>query len=225
MHAKVGNDNACRDVGVRLAGSSDVDGIVQVHKAAFPDYYLTHLGDGLLRRYYLVYLMHPDGINVVALNAKHVCAFISGMVGPSNILKTFYRKHLGYVIWATFRKMVTFDPVVLKGVWSRFGHVSIALRSIIFRRGKPLPDVGSNPRAAPVGRLVSIAVTPECRGTTVGIEMILFFEEQLRRRGTGEVRLCVNADNLRAIRFYKKAGWFVLEDRGDEMVFAKRLNA
>jgi ribosomal protein S18 acetylase RimI-like enzyme len=66
-------------------------------------------------------------------------------------------------------------------------------------------------------------VLPACRGTGCAEELMRAFERALRERGVGAVGLSVNSDNARAIRFYRKAGWQVAQQRQHSVAFAKRL--
>jgi hypothetical protein len=70
-------ENAARGrVDIRNAAITDLDGIVNVHVAAFPDNFLTNLGRGLLKRFYAAYLHHPNTVNVVTVKDGRVCAFM-----------------------------------------------------------------------------------------------------------------------------------------------------
>jgi ribosomal protein S18 acetylase RimI-like enzyme len=211
-------------ISLRNAEVSDIERIVYVHRMSFPDYFLTNMGDGVLRRYYETYLKHPDGVNVVATVGGEVCAFISGTHQESDILRCFYKRNLFYVIGATLVRMLSFNPIILKGLSMRLCHVRIAFAAFLSRStrcGKAKAHEQTTNKK--IGRLVSIAALPECRGKDVSVRMIQFFEKQLISRCTDEVHLCVNADNARAIQFYKKVGWVMIMDKGPEQAFAKCL--
>jgi ribosomal protein S18 acetylase RimI-like enzyme len=225
MNVGTENGSAVREIGVRLASPTDVVRIVQIHKVSFPDYFLTNMGDGVLRRYYETYLKHPDGVNVVATVGGEVCAFISGTHQASDILRSFYKRNLFYVIGATLGRVLLFNPIILKGLSMRLCHVRIAFASFLSRSnrcGKAKAHEQTTNKK--IGRLVSIAALPECRGKDVSVRMIQFFEKQLISRCTNEVHLCVNSDNARAIQFYKKVGWVMIKDKGSEQAFVKRLS-
>lgn len=218
--------NNCPTDSVREATQSDLRDIVAIHKKAFPEYFLTNLGDVVLRRYYEAYLQHSDALNVVASLDGKVCAFISGIYRQTNVLQTFYKSNLACVFFTVLYKLLTLNPVIIKGLSIRLGHVTLAIKARFsgaasLASEKPLSDGAQSERQ--IGRLVSIAALPEVQGRKISSKMLRFFEEQLKERGTNEVRLCVNADNGRAIQFYRKSGWTMIEDKGTELSFSKHL--
>lgn len=66
-------------------------------------------------------------------------------------------------------------------------------------------------RNSRVGRLFSIAVAPPRQGSGLGSQLLAACEEEARRRGCGQLRLEVRADNARAIDLYEGRGYRVLE--------------
>jgi ribosomal protein S18 acetylase RimI-like enzyme len=72
-----------------------------------------------------------------------------------------------------------------------------------------------NGTASPVAegrtRLLSIAALPTVRGSGISAKMMAFFEERLKEKQVKNVGLSVNSDNERAIAFYKKTGWQVVD--------------
>lgn len=225
MNEKVGNIDATCEVEMRKAHLSDIDEIVQIHRTSFPEYFLTNMGTGILRRYYTVYVTHPDAVAVVATVGENVCAFIVGTSKASSLLKTFYKDNFFYVLGVTFIKIVSLNPVVLKGLSMRLCHVRIAVQSYFAQKKKPaLADAPESPESeVRVGRAVAAATLPEYRGKSVSREVFHQFEVQLKAHGASEVQLCVIADNMRAIRFYEKCGWTMVKDKGAELVFSKKL--
>jgi ribosomal protein S18 acetylase RimI-like enzyme len=133
---------------------------------------------------------------------------------------------LACVFFTVLYKLLTLNPVIIKGLSIRLGHVTLAISARFsgaasLASEKPLTDGTQSERQ--IGRLVSIAALPEVRGRNISAKLLFFFEEQLKKRGTNEVRLCVNADNGRAIQFYKKSGWQRIKDNGNELEFSKDL--
>ena len=209
---------------VRKAELVDIDQIVKVHQQCFGDYFLTMLGRGMLTRYYRNYLEHHDTVNVVVEVDNKVCAFICGVYKPSDVLKTFYRKNFFYVLGVIFLRLLTLNIGVWQGVMKRVSHMKIAVKDKL--GGARSSSVSGNSVSeidALTGRLVSIACSPAFQGKNIAGEMITFFENQLIAHGAKCVKLTVKSENDRAIRFYKKVGWSVLEDRGNELVFMKNL--
>jgi glycosyltransferase involved in cell wall biosynthesis/ribosomal protein S18 acetylase RimI-like enzyme len=206
-------------VDVRVAESGDLDGIVDVHAAAFPHYFLTNLGRGMLTRFYAAYLHHPNTVNVVATENGKVCAFIVGVCDADEVLKAFYRQNLGYVIGCVFVRLLTLNRVIIKGLALRLSHVGVACASVFSAKR----SAEARPPAEGRTRLLSIAALPAVRGRGVSTKLMAYFEDRLRNRTVREVGLSVNSDNERAIAFYKKTGWRVAAQEAGTTEFVKRL--
>jgi len=207
-------------VDVRVAESGDLGGIVDVHAAAFPHYFLTNLGRGMLTRFYAAYLYHPNTVNIVATENGKVCAFIVGVCDADEVLKSFYRQNLGYVIGCVCVRLLALNRVIVKGLALRLSHVGIACASVFSR--KRSCSAAHQPVECRT-RLLSIAVLPAVRGRGASVKMMAFFEERLRERKVREVGLSVNSDNERAIAFYKKTGWRVAGQEAGSTEFVKCL--
>lgn len=210
--------------GVRQAEQRDLDGMVRVHQAAFPEYFGTNLGRGLLTRYYREFLCHPQAVSVVVENDAGICGFIVGYRGRAPVMDLFWRRHLLYVTGCVLLKLVTLNPVIWRGLVARLGHVRVAARALFSRR--PAVAASSTTPEQPAiaaARLLSIAVLPACRGTGCAETVMRFFEQALRERGLALAELTVNSDNARAIHFYRKAGWNVAKQGQHSIAFAKRL--
>lgn len=208
--------------GVRNANMEDLAGIVQVHTAAFPDYFLTHLGRGVVSRYYGAYLQDPGGVNVVATRAGVVCSFASGTSKQTEALDDFYKRNLLYVTWAVIRRLAAMDRVVINGLMPRLSQVGFALKASFRPKRMPNEMTAREVSRSRIASLVSIATCPEFQGTAMSSEVLAYFEEQLRACGTADVHLTVSASNARAGAFYAKSGWTVLRD-GEEVTLQKHL--
>jgi ribosomal-protein-alanine acetyltransferase len=70
-------------------------------------------------------------------------------------------------------------------------------------------------RGVPSARLYSIAVAPEAAGRGVGRRLLAEIEAAAGGRRARRVHLEVRADNLKAIRFYERAGFALVGRRPD----------
>lgn len=73
---------------------------------------------------------------------------------------------------------------------------------------------GGHPNGFALGRviageaeLLTLIVAPHLRGTGEGRHLLASFEDEARDRGATTAFLEVRADNQRAIRLYRRAGW------------------
>src|SRR3989442_15994819 len=83
-HARIrdGGDNA-----VRKAEKKDIPAIVEIHRQAFDNFFLTRLGRGFLRQYYELVLNYRAGILLVSESRDGIEGFACGFVQP----RQFYR--------------------------------------------------------------------------------------------------------------------------------------
>ncbi|MFY9559860.1 MAG: N-acetyltransferase [Terriglobales bacterium] len=61
----------------------------------------------------------------------------------------------------------------------------------------------------PTGHIITIDVLPEARRTGIGSALLQEAEDQLRQAGAKRVALETAVNNLAAIQFYKRKGYFV----------------
>ena len=66
------------EVIIRQAKFIDLDAIVKIHDGAFPDFFLTSLGDGFLKLYYKSVLNSPDGILLISQRENEIIGFCAG---------------------------------------------------------------------------------------------------------------------------------------------------
>jgi len=213
------------EVCIRVATQEDVEQIVRVHELSFPDYFLTNMGWGVLRRYYTTYVTHPDAAAAVITVSGEVCAFIVGTYRAASMIKAFYRSNFVFVFMAVLWKIVTLNPVILRGLSTRLCHLGIAVKAYFSLAGdaacqSPATQPGKEKKS---GRAVAAATLPDYRGKDISSRLFSYFEQLLKEHGSDEVILSVNADNARAIRFYEKNGWKLLKDKGSELSFVKSL--
>jgi [ribosomal protein S18]-alanine N-acetyltransferase len=81
------------------------------------------------------------------------------------------------------------------------------------------------------GHVITIDVHPDYRGTGLGSKLMQKAENRLRASGVADVRLEVAVDNIAAIGFYKRHGYFVIKsipryynDSIDALLMHKRLD-
>ena len=72
-------------------------------------------------------------------------------------------------------------------------------------------------------RLLSIAVNPKVKGKNIAVEMEKYFCEELLKIGIEEVGLSVKKENIRAIKFYEKCGYFLEREEEKSKYFNKKL--
>lgn len=69
---------------------------------------------------------------------------------------------------------------------------------------------------------LAISLYPEYRGQGIGTQLLNQMLDMLRRKGYPQVSLSVQKENY-ALRMYQKAGFKIVEDRGEEVLMVARL--
>jgi len=185
---------------VKLVNSSDVsskklDAIVQLHKAAFPGFFLTILGTQFLGLLYRGFLDSDSGICIVAENDNGLIGFVAGTTEPDCFFRTLLKKSGVRFVLAAIPGLLH-NPVII--VRKSFGA--------LFYRGEK-PEAMSK-----AALLSSLAVMPKAAGKGVGHELVKAFSDELSRRGLKAVYLTTDAsDNDSVNRFYEKCGFCLLD--------------
>lgn len=177
-------------IAIRKATRNDIEAIVRVHEAAFPDFFLTKLGTSFLRLYYNSVMNHKDGV----LLACKMDGIIIGLCA-------------GTVLSAGF------NSKLIKANIIKFGIESM---KILFTKPKALIHLMKNmskedSSAGDDGNyaeLLSIAVDPKVQRSGAGKAMLLELEKVIKEKGGERLSLTTDyEDNEKAIGFYKSLGY------------------
>jgi colanic acid biosynthesis glycosyl transferase WcaI len=181
---------------IGAATAADVPGLVSAHREAFPEFFLTMLGERFLRRFYAAVVRDPDALCFVARSGGRVVGFVSGPLEPAG----FFRKLL-------LREGIGFCLDAIPALMRRPGFVARRLWGAVTYRGEA-PMVREH--AALVS---SIAVSPVASGRGLGRELLDAFCEAAASRGVSSVYLLTDRDyNSDTNQFYFKSG-FTLESQ------------
>ena len=71
---------------------------------------------------------------------------------------------------------------------------------------------------------LAISLYPDYRGQGIGTQLLRQMMELLRQEGYAQVSLSVQKENY-ALRMYQKAGFKIMEDRGEELLMLARFNS
>jgi len=198
---------------VRRATAADLDGMARCHELSFPGYFMTEMGPGWLRALYRHFIQHEQGIAVVVTDeADEVLGFAVG--GAATIRAEFLRT-------ALYRY-----PHLIIGKFVTVGIVRRKLSREILRRFSPGRQEAQTATTRPpqaagarVGDLLSIGVFPHSQGSGAAGKLIGYFGDLCAEAGYTVLELSVEADNLRAVAFYKKLGWKVVCQYDDDLWF------
>ena len=166
----------------------DVPRAVEVHQAAFKNFFLTFLGPRFLRLLY-GQAVKLDEIAFVAESDGDVVGLAMGSARPGG----FYGKLLK-------RRLVAFGVAAAPAVLRR-PSVALRVSRAVF---KPV----SAAKPAGTATLMSLAVLPEAQSRSTGKLLVSAFSTEARRRGSTLVDLTTDRDkNDGANTFYRKVGF------------------
>lgn len=204
---------------IRTITAQDVKDAAALHSRAFPEYFLTHMGQRFLECLYREFTERP-GYGVVALHRGNVIGFVTGMSNSGLFYSRFYQRNfitLASVISERFMR----DRIARKEILKRVRHVRNALFSLLLLGPRQVTE-GINIRSSPtLGYLLSIGVDDKFKGSGVAKQLVQQYCEELRRDGFDSVLLSVLPNNSPAIRFYEKTGWVRCQETDASIVFIR----
>lgn len=179
------------DVSTTALQPAHVDTLVRIHTEAFPNFFLSSLGPGFLRNFYLGYLTDETAVSVVAVRAGgEPVGGVVGTVQPAGFYSRLLRK--------------------------RGFHFALAAAGASLRRPRTIPRLlramnyrGDSSGSGSGGALLaSICIDPAYQGTGLGRRLLGEWEAAATRKGSHSAYLTTDAvGNDGVIRFYEKAGW------------------
>jgi len=140
----------------RDAASTDIEGIVAAHFAAFPSFFLTRLGPSFLNQLYKAFREESSGVCVVALSEGEVIGFVAGTTQPEGFFGKLLRHRWAGFLFSGLGALLR-NPLV---VGERF------LYAIRYRGEAPEKLEGTG------ALLSSIAVKPQYAGRRIGSSLI-----------------------------------------------------
>lgn len=187
---------------IEKATTNDIDAIVEIHISAFPDFFLTSLGNGFLKLYYTSVLKNPDGILLVSKSDNDTIGFCAGTLLSAGFNTRLIKKNLLSYMGQGVKLLFT-HPV---RIWHLYKNFS-----------KENPNIGDKGEYA---ELLSIGVDPNKQGGGAGKKMLLALEEEVKERGGSKLSLTTDYENNeKAIGFYHSLGY---NEWYDFMTFPKR---
>lgn len=202
-----------------------LDQLAHCHIHCFPQSLATKLGFNYVRKtleWFLVadnrFLFHIEGDGIIAGYCGGFIPKGYGDGSSSGMLQYAFIEAVYGIIkkpWLLFNKeVVVFYPFIFRNIKTKiFGKPK--------QRSSPHRHEKKN--YIKYAGLVVIGVEPIYRGTEVFKQLMFYFEEQVEQRGLYLCNLSVKKDNERAIRGYKKFGWFVAEEHANRFVMQKHL--
>ena len=170
---------------------SDAPRLAALHQRAFPNFFLSSLGQPFLEQFYAGYAEDESSICFVARSEDgRPLGAVTGTTEPAGFYKRLLvRRFLGFVV-ASIRAAVTQPQAVPR-----------LLKAVAYRGDSP--DV-----EGPHALLSSICVDPEVKGSGAGRALAQAWVAEAARRGVPRAFLTTDAeDNEPVNSFYQRLGW------------------
>lgn len=169
---------------------ADVDQLVDLHRRAFPKFFLSQLGPAFLTQFYRGFLTDPTSITAVARDdSGRVVGGVVGTTSPAGFFGRLLRRRMAGFVLASAQAAIADPrrtPRLLRGVAYR-GQAGIAVDGAL---------------------LSSICVDPALQGHGVGRTLITAWSHTARSRGADLAFLTTDAhDNDATNAFYLQSGW------------------
>lgn len=191
---------------VRELESKDVPGAARLHRTVFPEYFLTHMGQGFVERFYSEFVDQDGNYGYVAICGKELVGSVIGTLDYQRCFNRFYRRHFPRLALTLVGRTIV-DPYIRRHLASRMAHVRQALHSIIARRLQVSVAAESPVSDQTLAHLLSVGVHPDQRGSGLAEQLVDRYCCVLWQDGWECVDLSVRPENARAIAFYERTGW------------------
>lgn len=198
-------------------GLADIDAVIDIHRAAFPDSAITQLGDAVIRRYYAWQFVGPHPAPV-ALGVWHDDRLVGFLFGGRR-----HRAVVGFV--HRYAGAIALGAVCHPGAVRQLAAPKVLAVARLLARGGGAPGTGPAPAAPPVADppmtdqetvshdtgpsfgVLSVAVSADAQGTGAAAMLMAGAEQAAGVDGLTRMHLTVQTGNGRAIAFYEKLGW------------------
>lgn len=178
---------------IRKATEVEVNGIVNIHILAFPNFFLTNLGDSFLRLYYKSMCKCEGAVTLCAIEDGEVVGFSTTAIRSAGFNTRLIQDNVaGFILEAL--KLLFTKPLSL-----------IHLTKNMSKTNSEVDDKGE------YAELFSIGVSPDCQGKGVGSKLLAETGRLLTSEGVSIISLTTDKyDNDATITFYQRNGYKVM---------------
>ena len=194
------------------AKESDMTSVAKLHIECFQGTFISSLGLELIENYYLEYLKEKCPF-VLAYSYEYnsLIGFCMGYYDGSKARESFLAHNKKQLIHRLLELCLSFNRLAISKCWH-----------YVFPAKKPKKDKDKQPIKAEAD-LLSICVKETYRGIGVSKDLVRVFEKKLIENDKKDVTLSVYKTNDRAIGFYKKIGYSIVDETVDEYKMYKQL--
>ncbi|WP_047049153.1 GNAT family N-acetyltransferase [Vibrio mexicanus] len=193
---------------VRQAEYRDLPDIVSIHMSAFPEFFLTSLGDFFLNQYYRLYIKF-NHIALVCESEGTLCGFVVGTDNASEFYKDLRSQWFYFLLPVVLN---VFNLRLIKKIVTR-------ATTVVFKRRINATDS----RYDKFNELISIGVCSAHQAKGIGGRLLAKYLSLCMNKGVEAVYLTTDAtDNTKVIDFYKRSGFCL--DKEFEQDQSRKMN-
>ena len=191
---------------VRPANINDIHQIAFIHKSEFQTHFLGKYSIKLLEKFYANFL--DKNIVLVNENSGVIVGFILGGTSKSlNLAKSqFIKNNKGRCLLETLLRPQLYTSALIR----------ILKTVTVNQKSEEVP-------AMETIRLLSIAVTPNVKGTGIAERLLKEFERIIL--SSREYGLSIKKSNKRALNFYFKNGFQLERETHDDIYLIKKIDS
>lgn len=192
------------------AKESDMASVAKLHVDCFQGTFIASLGLELIENYYCEYVKENCPF-VLAYEDNSLIGFCMGYYDGSKARESFLEHNKKQLIHRLLKLCISFNRLAISKCWH-----------YVFPAKKTKKDKEKEPVKAEAD-LLSICVKEIYRGMGVSKGLVHEFEKKLIENNKKDLTLSVYMTNDRAIGFYKKMGYSIVDETVDEYKMYKRL--
>ncbi len=179
-------------VTIRNVEQKDIREVVQIHVCAFPDFFLTSLGEDFLEFYYSKFLKSRDSVFLCAEEDNKLLGFSAAAIQSKGFNTRLLKKSPIGFFWISL-KLAFKSPLSL-----------IRLVRNLTKKSDTIEDPKD------YAELYSIGVQTESQGKGIGKQLLSYSEYRLKEHGAKRLSLTTDFfHNESTLFFYKKYGFNV----------------
>ena len=185
---------------------ADVDQVVALHQAAFPDYFMTGLGRGMLRQFYRQAVTDPSTFAAILEQTAggRIIGLAVSTYNPAFHTKLM-RRHLPPLICSLIRGVFT-SKAIRQGLWNRLSFIKRFFRA---QPDQGLAKAGIPPANGPEARFLDVAIHPDCRGGGNAEHLVQYITERVFQKDVARLGGSVFPENYGCLIMWKRLGWKV----------------
>jgi len=185
------------------AENKDIDEIVSIHCAAFPNSRTTRMGRQYLRKQYLWFCEYSNPLAILACEEERLQGFAFGstLVPAEYIFRKCWRE----ILLSFIRNPALFFE---SGMIMSF----VNRCRVIFRESLRKHVCKNKGEKNTTAYFSSMAVRPDLQGRRIGELLVKAFEDKALEEGCARVMVHTESDNFRVNNLFQKRG-YVLEER------------